>query len=42
LGGGAFWAGGPKNARGCQELFLHPPDFSFKNTIYTPFIYVWF
>ena len=25
LGGGAFWAGGPKTARGCQEiLFLHP------------------
>jgi len=22
LGGGAFWAGGPKNARGCQEFYL--------------------
>ena len=22
-GGGAFWAGGPKNARGCQEIFFY-------------------
>jgi hypothetical protein len=39
-GGETFWAGGPKNARGCQEFILLHPPAQTHNRIYTMYMTV--